>query len=180
MFRNYLLIIFLCLLGACSTKRPPFTAPVDTGFQLQIRQAFTDLPNGTHIDFQLGRRVLSGNLDRWTTYCRLYVYNRSRGADYVTSIIPGSFQVSAVDIGYVSSDYPGRPGAFGHLSRGVRDNPAYYLYHVEMRLTSPDQPDLRSLNCYKKWATPRAYQYPTLAEIRSALGDGFRLAPIAP
>jgi hypothetical protein len=46
-----------------------------------------------------------------------------------------------------------------------------------MQLTSPDQPDVRSLNCFKKWATPRANQYPTLAEIRQALGNLIELKP---
>jgi hypothetical protein len=46
-----------------------------------------------------------------------------------------------------------------------------------MQLTSPDQPDVRSLNCFKKWAVPRAKQYPTLAEIRQALGNLIELKP---
>jgi hypothetical protein len=57
----------------------------------------------------------------------------------------------------------------------VRDQPAYYLYQVSMPLTSPEQPELRSLDCYRKWATPRANQYPTLAEIRAALGEYLEL-----
>jgi hypothetical protein len=46
-----------------------------------------------------------------------------------------------------------------------------------MQITSPDQPDVRSLNCFKKWAIPRANQYPTLVEIRQALGNLIKLKP---
>ena len=114
----------------------------------------------------------SCNLDKWTTYCRLFVYNRDKKADYITAVLPGNFEVTRVIVKYVSSNYP-----VASRYWRVRDIPAYYLYQVRMQLTSPDQPDIRSLNCFKKWATPRAKQYPTLAEIRQALGNLIELRP---
>ena len=169
-------LLYVALLASCATTRVPLTPPVSSVYTVRVQQQFDALPNGTHIDFQHGRRVQPGNLDRWHTYCRLYVYNRNQGADYLTSVSPGRFEISAVDIAYHSSDYPVQP-RFGYLSWGVRELPAYYLYQVGMRLTSADQTDVRSLNCYRKWATPRAQKYPTLAEIREALGDQLKLEP---
>lgn len=169
----------LCLLGivllsGCAATRTPIYAPVTTDYTIRVQQAFEALPNGSHIDFQQGQRIQHGSLDRWSTYCRLYVYNRNHGADYHSSVALGRIEISAVKAAYQSSDYPTQPG-FGRLSWGVRNIPSYYLYSVGMRLTSPDQPDVRSLTCYKKWATPHADQYPTLAEIRAALGEQIKL-----
>jgi len=172
MHRIYLGLIICIFLSACSSTRPPLEAPVDSGYVLHINQPFQALPNGTHIDFQHGVRVASGNLDRWTTYCRLYVYNRHRGADYRTEVSPGEIGIGPIMMISESSDNEGYPWKHHQqFFRGVRDLPAYYLYQVRIRLTSPDQPDIHSLSCYKKWATPRARQYPTLAEIREALGE---------
>ncbi len=44
-----------------------------------------------------------------------------------------------------------------------------------MRLASPDQPDVRSLSCMRKWAV-RGNFFPTLADMRAALGDAITVA----
>ena len=172
--RRYLILSVLVLLSSCAAKRVPNYTTINTDYRLQVLQTFEELPNGTYLDFQQGQRIQPGNLDRWSTYCRLYVYNPDHGADYRTVVVPGTIRISAVRTAYHSSDYSTLPG-YNRLSWGVRDIPAYYLYQVSMRLFSPDQPELRSLVCYKKWATPRAQQYPTLAEIRAALGEQIKL-----
>jgi len=175
--RQHLLTIFLLLLVAgCASTRTPIVPPVNIGFRVQVNEQFDALPNATRIQFQHGNRIPQGNLDKWTTYCRLFVYNRNRKADYVTAVSPGNFEVIRVEVRYDSSNSPQGYASAG-LSWRVRDVPAYYVYQVRMQLTSPDQPDIRSLNCFKKWATPRANQYPTLAEIRQALGNLIEIGP---
>jgi len=107
MYRYHLIQCLLVLLASCSTTGTPPTAPVSTGFVVQVNQAFDNLSNASRISFQHGARVAARNLDRWTTYCRLYVYNRLQNADYVTRVSPGDFEISRVTIGYRSSDsYP--------------------------------------------------------------------------
>jgi hypothetical protein len=176
--RQHLFTIFLLLLVTGCATRPPVVPPVNVGFRVQVNEQFDALPNGTRIDFQGGQRIQQGNLDKWTTYCRLYVYNRNQKADDVTAVLPGSFKVTRVEVKYNSSDSP--PGFYyTDLNWGVREVPAYYVYQVLMQLTSPDQPDIQSLNCYKKWSTPRANQYPTLAEIRLALGNLIEITPLS-
>ena len=170
--RQHLSTIFLLLLVAGCSARTPIVAPVDPGFRVQVNSQFDALPNATRLQFQGGELIQQGNLDKWTTYCRLFVYNRDKKADYITAVLPGNFEVTRVIVKYVSSNYP-----VASRYWRVRDIPAYYLYQVRMQLTSPDQPDIRSLNCFKKWATPRAKQYPTLAEIRQALGNLIELKP---
>lgn len=176
---RYRLNLILCVfLSACASGRAPLSAPLDTGFTLRVNQPFESLQNGTHIDLQHGVRVAQGNLDRWTTYCRLYVYNHTRGADYRTAVSVGEFEINAVKMAYGSSDSLDNPwNSHYQLLRGTRDYPAYYLYQVGMRLSSPDQPDVRSMTCSRKWATARARQYPTLPEIREALGELIELKP---
>jgi len=169
--------MFALLLMAGCVARPPIAPPVNIGSRIHVNAQFDALPNATRIQFQGGKRIQQGNLDKWTTYCRLFVYNRNQQADYVTAVLPGSFEVTRVEVKYNSSDSFASDSYAGFTWR-VRDLPAYYVYHVNMQLTSPDQPDIRSLNCHKKWSTPRANQYPTLVEIRQALGDLIEITPL--
>ena len=175
---HHIITTFLLLLMVGCSARTPIEPPVNAGFGLQVNAQFDALPNATRLQFQGGERIQQGNLDKWTTYCRLFVYNRNQKADYVTAVLPGSLEVTRVVVKYNSSDSP--PGtSYVGLNRGVRDLPSYYVYQILMQLTSPDQPDIKSLNCSKKWATPRANQYPTLAEIRQALGDLIEIIPLS-
>lgn len=168
--RQHLSTFFLLLLVAGCSAHTPIVPPVNPGFRAQVNAQFDALPNATRLQFQGGELIQQGNLDKWTTYCRLFVYNRNQKADYVTAVLPGSLEVTRVVVKYNSSDsLPGT--SYVGLNMGVRDLPSYYVYQVLMQLKSSDQPDINSLNCYKKWATPRANKYPTLAEIRQALGD---------
>ena len=176
--RRHLFIIILLLLVAGCSARTPIEPPVNIGFRVQVNAQFDALPNATRLQFQGGELIQQGSLDKWTTYCRLFVYNRNQKADYVTAVLSGSLEVTRVVVKYNSSDsIPGT--SYMGFNRGVRDLPSYYVYQVLMQLTSPDQPDIKSLNCYKKWATPRANQYPTLAEIRQALGDLIEIIPLS-
>ena len=175
--RQHLFTLSLLLLMSACATRPPVKPPVNPGSTVQINQQFDALANATRIDFQGGQRVQQGNLDKWTTYCRLYVYNHNQSADYVTAVSRGSFDVNRVEVMYRSSDYPQDRIHGDFFRRSIRERPAFYVYQVRMRLTSPEQPDVQSLNCFKKWALPRANQYPTLVEIRLALGSMIEITP---
>ncbi|MEM7564936.1 MAG: hypothetical protein AAF353_18090 [Pseudomonadota bacterium] len=181
--------VLLCALFSisCASTRTPIEPPVDNGFELQINQAFSDLPNYTRIYFQNGERVIQGNLDRWSTYCRLHVYNREHKAEYLTSVSAGSIPIAHVSNQRQSSNRVysdsglqiasiGGIGNFRHYTTGRThfDPPSFYLYRVKMELSSDQQPDLQTLTCSKKWATRGDY-YPTLEEIRGALGDSITL-----
>ena len=109
---------------------------------------------------------------------------RCRKADYLTSVKPGRFRISDVTNYRQSSKYSSvGSGIYASAGAGFSnfdsssgligrrfDPPSYYLYRVEMKLDSADQPDVQTLICSKKWAT-RGNYYPTLAEIRGALGN---------
>ncbi|MEM7564280.1 MAG: hypothetical protein AAF353_14690, partial [Pseudomonadota bacterium] len=88
--KSIFIVLFCALFSvSCATTRIPVEPPVDNDFELQINQAFSDLPNYTRLYFQNGERVIQGNLDRWSTYCRLHVYNRAHKAEYLTSVSAG-------------------------------------------------------------------------------------------
>lgn len=152
---------------------------------MHITGAYDALPNYTRLYFQQGARVDEKKLDRWSTYCRLHVFNRERDADYTVSVTPGRLDITGVMLRYQSSEFPyygiqtgdtligfGLTGHRASPDYAWRSDypPSYYLYRIEMRLSSADQPDVQSLTCSRKWSTRGAY-YPSLEDIREALGE---------
>lgn len=175
------ILVASSLLAACSTTGKPVAA-VDTGYRVELKQSWADLPNYSRIYFQGGQQLPYKSLDQWSTYCSLYLFNRERQADYLASVDSGNFSIKQVNIYRKSSESsPGSHGLYASVgfrlqktsSSGLdweRDGPpSYYLYEVEMKLTSADQADLKSLNCAKKWNL-RGNFYPTLPEMQRALG----------
>ncbi len=175
--------------GGCATERGPYRPPVDTGYRVQIDSGYDALPNDSSLYFQQGRRVVENELDRWTPYCRLHLLNRVYGPDYLTAVEPGVFDISRVDLRYRSSDYPyygvqAGDTLIGFGLVGDRDEPdysrdrggpsSYYVYQVEMKLASADQPDVQTLACARKSGT-RGGNYPTLLQIQDALGELIRI-----
>jgi hypothetical protein len=177
-------MILIALLTGCSFTRTPIPPPVKPDFTVQINRSFESLPNYTRLYFQEGKQAIYAELDQWKTYCRLHVFNPDRKADYLTSVIPGSFNISKVALQLETSESaPGRPVYFGSIGMGlmtasssssfdreIRDLPSYYLYRVNLKLSSTSQPDVQSLICARKWGS-YGNHYPDLTEIRSALGN---------
>jgi hypothetical protein len=182
--RQSLFTIFLLLLMAGCSGRTPTVPPVSHSATVQINQGYDSLPNYSRIYFQGGKQIAKTELDRWTTYCRLHVYNPDMKADYVTSVTAGKFEVvnvrnqlEVVGNSYSDPDFYATPGSGFSVSKAswggdwfMDRMPGYYLYRVNMKLVSPDQPDVQSLICSGKWGTYGDY-YPTLGEIRQALGN---------
>jgi hypothetical protein len=105
-------------------------------------------------------------------------------ADYATSVAAEKFEVVSVrnqlevtENPYSDPDFHATPESQFTVSKAswggdwfMDRMPGYYLYRVNMKLVSPDQPDVQSLICSRKWGTYGDY-YPTLGEIRQALGN---------
>ena len=191
--RQYLLAIFMLLLVAgCTSTGTPIVPPVSHSATVQINQDYDSLPNYSRVYFQGGKRVSKASLDRWTTYCRLYVYNPDKKADYLTSVAAGRFEVARVrnqlEVTRNSDSDPdshASPGSgFSALKArwgsiwSKESLPSYYLYRVNMKLVSPDQPDVQALICSKKWSVYGNY-FPTLREIRLALGNLIEITPLS-
>jgi len=192
MRRTIIPIFLAAFIAGCASTRTPIVPPVDIGFTVQINQQFDALPNYSRIYFQQGMQLPYKALDRWNTYCRLHVYNPDKKADYMTAVFPGRFTIDRVENRYeVSMNRHDESGLYASVGVGFssyqspsglyryRDGPpSYYLYRVEMKLSSPEQPDVQKLICSRKWGIGSNH-YPTLAEIRLALGDIIEIIPPA-
>ena len=190
--RQHLFTIPLLLLTIACSGRTPTVPPVSHSATVQINESYDSLPNYSRIYFQGGERVVKTELDRWTIYCRLHIYNPDMEADYVTSVAAGKFEVVSVrnqldvtDNSYSRPDFYATPTTGFSFTRVSRDRdwimdriPSYYLYRVNMKLTSPDQPDVQSLICSRKAGTYGNY-YPILGDIRQALGNVIEIIPSA-
>lgn len=177
MHRFFAKLLLASMLAGCAAT--PYPLPIDTTHRLQVHRAYGPLSNFSQVYFQNGARIDEDDVDKWTTYCALRVFDSTRGADYQSRVEPGEFSISRVQIRYHSSEgplyFPTLGLSFG-LGRDPDDigPPDYYLYAVIMRLASPDQPDVKSLVCQRKWAV-RGNFFPTLADMRAALGDAMTL-----
>jgi hypothetical protein len=190
--RQPLFTIFLLLLMAGCSGRTPTVPPVSHSATVQINQSYDSLPNYSRIYFQGGKQIAKTELDRWSTYCRLHVYNPDMKADYVTSVAAGKFEVVRVrnqlevtESSYSDPDFHATPGSGFSFSKASWGGdrffdrmPSYYLYRVNMKLVSPDQPDVQSLICSRQSGTYGDY-YPTLGEIRLALGNLIEIIPLS-
>lgn len=162
--------------GGCGYRSMPASPEVKPGAWVQINQAFEALRNGSTIYFQNGTNLARKQLDKWSTYCLLYVYNDEFGAGYVTSVQPGSFRVVR--------SLNGREIVDGGRLEGIKlagldgwrgpDLPSYITYSTRLDLWSPDQPDVKSLTCSRRAGNYGDY-YPRLAEMKMALGELIQL-----
>ena len=168
-----LLILAIAVSGCTYTSRLTSTA-VMPGASLQINQAFSALPNGTSLYFQNGTHMPERQLDKWSTYCALYVYNDQFKADYITSVEPGTFLVWSTSNGREIVDNRDKnlsdTKLAGLLRWPVHDLPSYILYRTRLYLLSEDQPDVKYLTCFQKAGYYGDY-YPRFEQIEMALGD---------
>ena len=143
----------------------PSVEPTST---VQINTTF-DIPNQkARVYFQSGEQVRWGEIDRWTAHCSVLVNNVQYADQPQQTVLPGRFDILKVresnDLRYASRVFVASRDGFFY------DPPSNVIYQVEMRLESAEQPDVRALICAKR-VDDYGHHYPTLAEIRTALGD---------
>ena len=167
-----MLISIFVIIAGCASSRLPLPPAIDAGSSLQINLSLDGLPNASHVYLQAGRVMPGKALDRWSTYCDLFVYNPAENAYYQTRIQPGLFRILDVSNGREvvdASDNPNRPWRVASLLWQGRDLASYILYQTQLRLQSQLQPDVHSLSCSVKAGTYGPY-YPSLQQTRAALG----------
>jgi hypothetical protein len=169
-----LLLTLAIALSGCGYTSKPTPPAVKPGASLQINRGFDALPNGSYIYFQNGANLPRRQLDKWSAYCALYVYNSEFGADYVTSVQPGRFQVSRSLNGREVVDSRDQnlsdTKLAGLVSWPGYDPPSYILYHTRLYLWSADQPDVKNLTCFQRAGNYGDY-YPRFEQMKAALGD---------
>ena len=171
-----LLLTLAIVVGGCGYASKQVAPEVKPGANVQINQAFEALRNGSTIYFQNGTNLPRKQLDKWSTYCALYVYNDEFGADYVTSVQPGNFQVARSLNGREIVDSSPLDGIklAGSIGLSGHDLPSYIIYRTRLDLWSPDQPDVKSITCSRKAGNYGDY-YPRFEEMQAALGDLVRI-----
>ncbi len=180
--------------GGCASGRAPYQPPVDSDYRVQINHAFDAVPNDTRIYFQSGERRSEEEVDRFDTFCALRLRGPGEETDYANPVAPGLFAISSVELGYRSSDYPYYGvqagdtligfGLIGHRAAAEYPwehggPPSFVLYRVEMHLRAAAQPQVKTLTCSRQ-RNLRGSFYPSLDEMREALGDIIEIDAAAP
>ena len=174
----FLIAILAFALSGCSYSRNIVLPAVKPGATVQINRSFDALSNGSYLYFQNGMNLPERRLDKWSTYCALYIYNEEFGADYVTSVQPGNFRVSRASNGREIVDSR-EQNLSGIRLAGLEpwpghDLPSYILYRTAMYLHSADQPDVKSLTCSRKAGNYGDY-YPRFDQMENALGNAIQI-----
>lgn len=169
-----ILVVIVMVMGGCTYSANKYPPAIATGNTLRINQSFEGLANGSQVYFQNGARLPSRQLDKWSVYCALYIYNDQYEADYITSVQPGKFLVSdSVNrrevVGNTVSPFS-QPGLLATLEWHRHDPPSYILYRIDMQLYSVEQPGVKRLSCYQKASSYGRY-HPNVGQIKQALGD---------
>ncbi|MFV2031593.1 MAG: hypothetical protein ACC663_03770 [Gammaproteobacteria bacterium] len=122
---------------------------------------------------QKALRLSMSRIDKRRTYCSLLMQNLHVSGEPRLTISPGRFNITKVlqfnDLRYFRR-------VFVAARSWTYDPPSDVIYQVEMRLKSAEQPGVRALICVKHVDNYRQ-NYPTLAEIRIALGDAIEIIP---
>lgn len=197
-FRPATLVIGSALLTAACTI-PPVSDPaspyydIPTGSNVNVRQDI-EIPLGwARAHLQGGRVVAMAALRRYEPYCEIEVNDVS--ATPRQFVRAGSFTIVRVwreqELGAAESGIKLAASAsestfgFGHasatrfdFSRGIqlgesgRDGGSLLVLNVvRLILNSPEQLQVRELRCTSGWADQALALYPTVAEMRGALGD---------
>lgn len=167
------LIILTVLLTGCSSgsysnqyNRPA----VKPGWHVQIHHEY-QIPNQfARVYFQNGKQVLKNNIDRFTPHCSILMQSIHEAGQPQQKIFPGRFYLSKV----IKSNDNGFWGSFVATINWANDGPPSNVdYQLDMRLSSSEQPGVRSLICVKNINNYVAFnhRYPGLSEIKIALGD---------
>ena len=153
------------IVSACgvSLKSDPVQPRVTPALVVQINQKL-DIPNRrARVYIQDGIKAALRDVDKWSTYCSLRMKVRHNEGEPNLTILPGQFEIIKVR-------------EFDDYVRTFSSFPLYVIFEVEMRLQSPQQPDVWAMYCARQEVTLfslvfRSSYYPKLADISVALGN---------
>jgi hypothetical protein len=171
-----LLVVCTWLLSACGPMTIKDTAthtfvPIQD-WVLELHQDVTIPPNRTRVFFQDGRVVYG--INEYEPHCQLRVRPISEQpqpvhADRFTIEKVFGTVDSIVSNGAIRLAAAGTAVVMG--GGGGGDGPSQVIYFYFMGLHSDRQPDVSYLVCGGALNDPALARYPTLQEIRAALGD---------
>ena len=162
--RGIVVVIGTVIVSGCgvSFKNDPVQPRVTPALLVQINQNL-EIPNRqARVYIQDGIKAALREVDKWSTYCSLRMKDRHKEGEPNLTILPGQFEIIKVR-------------EFDDYVRTISSFPLYVIFEVEMRLQSPQQPDVWAMYCARQVTVlspffPPSF-YPKLADISVALGN---------
>ena len=176
--RTIVAVTGIIVISGCgaSFKNNTVRPSVSPAAIVQVNQQL-EIPNGkARVYIQDGAVITYRKKDKWSTYCSLSMQQKHATGEPKLSVLPGQFQITKV---IESEDGLGTRRTYvaslGWIidARGF-ERSANAIFGVEMRISSVEQPGVRALICEKRADNMGGINYrdyPTLAEIKTALGD---------
>ncbi len=167
--KTLVVISGIALISACSTSSSRYAVrPSVTPASVVIVNQLLEIPNKkARVYIQDGAQSAKRDLDPWRVYCSVLMQKLHSAGEPRLSVSPGQFEIAKVRDYYEQQYFPGNFVASAGEWHYV---PPIVIFRIEMRLNSVQQPDVRSLICAKQ-VESYARHYPTIAEMRAALGD---------
>ena len=157
------LITGLVLSSGCVSLSSP--SPIDQISVVQINTQL-EIPSGkARVYIQNGVQPNKKDIDKWSTFCSVLMQKLHSKGDPPVTVLPGRFDI--IKLRKTSEFYA---DSYLNQTQKFDEN----IYKVDMRLKSDAQPDVRSLICAKHFAGIGS-EYPTLEEIRTALGNSIKV-----
>jgi len=163
-----LLVISGCAGTTSKYADEPRVAPTSV---VQINQQLEIPPEMARVYIQNGIHTGKRSLDKWLTYCSVLMQEVNIPGEPLQTVAPGKFEITEVR---EYNDWHYSPRIFASMTLVRLDPPSNVIYSVDMRLKSQQQPGVRSLICVKHVDAYGRF-YPTLAEMRVALGDAIEI-----
>jgi len=171
-FRIIITVAGIALASGCTSLSARYPTPpsVSTDFIVQINQHF-EIPNRkARVYIQDGATTTMRDIYKWDTYCSVLMQDLHKAGEPKLTVSPGQFEIIKV-LKYDDTYFPGSSGSLGGINF---ERPTNVIFEVEMRLKSAEQPGVRALICAKR-VDDFGIHHPTLAEIRTALGDAIEI-----
>ncbi len=160
---------------AASLGNNPDRPSVNSASIIQFNQELKIPYRQARIYIQDGVVARVRSSDEWSTFCSVLMQKRHETGEPRIIISPGQFKITKVieNNGYIGTHRTYIASLKWILDVAKDDNRRSNkaFFSVEMRLNSAQQPGVRSLICEKRTDNYGLYNYPTLAEIRIALGN---------
>jgi hypothetical protein len=149
-------------------KEDDYRYSVPVGSKLTLNQEIAIPPDRASIFFQYGKIVPPAVLDQWKPNCKLELRKVSPKGQIIK---PDEFIITKSRLDSDASWAPIYVADIG-IRSGAGTSPSNYGYHFFLK--SNVQSQVRFLTC-AQWWLPTDARYPTIREIRTALGDIFTL-----
>jgi len=141
--------------------------------RLVLKQELVIPAGSAHATLQGGRVVDGKQFDHYRPYCELEV---QKVREKPQTLHPDEFVVRRA---YHETQPYSRAAGFLRVANGPdHGGPSHFVFRTILDLTAPRQPEVRWMIC-QQWGDPALGTYPTLEEIRNALGNYFTLLPPA-